>query len=560
MVSSSGSANIATVKVEGKANYLFDHPFGLKRYPLPKSVLVEQVLIPTRDGINLAATLFRPRTADPVPAIVTATLYGKDNYNQWTYFQDPPEGNIPGGAFYMGDVTVSDHTAFEAPDPGFWVANGYAVMLVDLPGFGRSELDPAATPGPEARWADIFAWVEKQKWSTGKVGMSGVSALCCAQWIAAKEAAPSQLKAIVPWEGFNETGPAGGYGGVPEVAFPDWLRNVWIGPNINPQARGPEPFLFDWKYDTSSIKVPALVCASFSDQELHTWDTFDAFTRLKSADKWLYTHRRQKWGAYYGKPELELQKRFFDRFLKSDERAMDGVPRVQLEINRSRSDYKRVYADDWPIPDTTYQPLFLDAKVSQLRTEQPQQASTSVFGPTPANDPDNRAVFDFTFQKETYLVGHMALKLFVEIEDSDDLDFLSFVKKLDRQGDEVYFFSASGGAANGPVTRGWLRASHRTLNKARSTLWRPVLAMSDPQPAPAGQVIELDIPLMPSGTIFQEGDVLRLVVQSWAAAAGQWEGGVWDTIKTGRCRLHTGPSNLSRLLVPVVDSKNLRQA
>lgn len=142
MVSSSGSANIATVKVEGKANYLFDHPFGLKRYPLPKSVLVEQVLIPTRDGINLAATLFRPRTADPVPAIVTATLYGKDNYNQWTYFQDPPEGNIPGGAFYMGDVTVSDHTAFEAPDPGFWVANGYAVMLVDLPGFGRSDQIP----------------------------------------------------------------------------------------------------------------------------------------------------------------------------------------------------------------------------------------------------------------------------------------------------------------------------------------------------------------------------------------------------------------------------------
>ena len=57
-MSSSGSANIATVKVEGKANYLFDHPFGLKRYPLPKSVLVEQVLIPTRDGINLALPSF----------------------------------------------------------------------------------------------------------------------------------------------------------------------------------------------------------------------------------------------------------------------------------------------------------------------------------------------------------------------------------------------------------------------------------------------------------------------------------------------------------------------
>ncbi len=32
--------------------------------------------------------------------------------------------------------------------------------------------------------------------------------------IAAKGNAPPQLKAIIPWEGINETGPGGGYGGM----------------------------------------------------------------------------------------------------------------------------------------------------------------------------------------------------------------------------------------------------------------------------------------------------------------------------------------------------------
>ena len=72
-----------------------------------------------RDGITLAGTLFRPREeSEPVPVVATATPYGKDRYDQWDNFWDAPAGNVPGGGFYMGTVHVSDHTAFEAPDPG----------------------------------------------------------------------------------------------------------------------------------------------------------------------------------------------------------------------------------------------------------------------------------------------------------------------------------------------------------------------------------------------------------------------------------------------------------
>lgn len=541
---------------EGEKNFLDDHPFDLVQTPLPDGILVEQARIPMRDGVELAATIFRSEGGDPVPAIATATPYGKDNYQQWHNFRDAPRGNVPGGGFYLGHVEVSDHTPFEAPDPGYWVPNGYAVVLVDLAGLGASGSNPENSPGPESRWWDTMAWLGEQAWCTGNIGMSGVSALCATQWIAGKDPAPPQLKAIIPWEGINETGPAGGYGGIPETVFPAWIGGVWVGPNVNPEAGGPEPFLFDWPYDTSAITVPALVCASFSDQELHTWDTFDAFTRLRSENKWLFNHRRQKWGAFYGTEELALQKRFLDRFCKGDSTAMDGVPTVRLEVNEDRFQYKVITAEAWPVPGTDYQSLHLDAATGTLSSDPATQDSSAEFAPTPVDDTTNRAVFDHTFTEDTDLVGHMALKLYVEGVDTDDLDTFVGVEKLDRDGNEVYFFSASGGNANGPVTRGWLRASKRALNTERSTEYRPVRDYSVDQPLQPQEVADVDIPLMPSGTTFRAGETLRLIVQSWSTP-GQWEGGEtrqWGTIQTGYTRLHTGPKHPARLLLPVLPS------
>ena len=539
---------------EGEAGFLDDHPFDLIRSPLPDGVLVEQVSIPMSDGIELAGTVFRPANSETVPVIATSTPYGKDDYQQWNNFRDAPEGNVPGGGFYLGHVEVSDHTPFEAPDPGYWVPQGYAILLVDHPGLGKSGSNPTAGIAINQRWHDIMAWLEQQPWCTGSVGMSGVSALCAVQWMAAIDPAPPQLKAIIPWEGINEGGPAGGYGGIPESAFPVWIGQVWIGPNVNHNAAGPEPALFDWQYDTSRISVPALVCASFSDQELHTWDTFDAFTRIKSEHKWLFNHRRQKWGAFYGADELALQKRFLDRFLKNDATAMDGVPAVRLEVNEDRHTFKVVTTDTWPVEGTTYKSLYLDSTAGALAHEPPSAEGRTAIAPGPVNDTGNRAVFDHTFTEDTDLVGHMALRLFIEGVDTTDLDLFVGVEKLDTEGNEVYFFSASGGNANGPVTRGWLRASKRTLNQSRSTEYRPVPDLSTDAPLTPGGITQVDIPLMPSGTTFRAGETLRLVIQSWSQP-GQWEGGEtrqWVTLQDGSTLLHTGGDHPARLLIPIL--------
>ena len=124
-----------------------------------------------------------------------------------------------------------------------------------------------------------MAWIAEQPWCTGSIGMSGVSALCATQWIAAKDPAPPALKAIIAWEGINESGPGGGYGGIPRrLQRMDGKR--WRGPNVNPDSEGPEPHIKDWRFDTSSISVPSLIAPVSPIRKLHTWDTFDAFTRI----------------------------------------------------------------------------------------------------------------------------------------------------------------------------------------------------------------------------------------------------------------------------------------
>jgi uncharacterized protein len=231
----------------------------------------------------------------------------------------------------------------------------------------------------------------------------------------------------------------------------------------------------------------------------------------------------------------------------------ETVSRPRLEINSNRFAYKVVHANTWPVEETQYRSLYLDAASRTLR-EAPATGAAATITPSPVGDPANRAIFDFKFDKDTDVVGHMALRLFIEGEETDDVDLFVGIEKLDRDGNEVYFFSASGGNANGPAARGWLRASWRQLDGERSTPWRPVLSMTGRKPLSPGEIVETSIAIMPSGTTFRAAETLRLVIQCWSVR-GQWEGGEtreWNAITTGRCRLHTGGENASRLLIPIV--------
>jgi len=128
------------------------------------------------------------------------------------------------------------------------------------------------------------------------------------------------------------------------------------------------------------------------------------------------------------------------------------------------------------------------------------------------------------------------------------------VQKLDAYGDLIGFpFYAV--FEDGPVALGWLRASHRELDQERSRPWQPVLAHRRELPLAAGQIVPLEVEILPSGTLFRPGETLRLVIQGRDVyryprpLIQAWHD---DSVNRGPHVIHAGGEYDSHLLVPTL--------
>ena len=62
------------------------------------------------------------------------------------------------------------------------------------------------------------------------------------------------------------------------------------------------------------------------------------------------------------------------------------------------------------------------------------------------------------------------------------------------------------------VSRGWLRASHRALDKKCSTEMEPYHSHASPEPIIPGQVYRSDISIEPTAYLFKKGHRIRLEI------------------------------------------------
>lgn len=123
------------------------------------------VRIPMRDGVELAATLYRPAgQKEPLPVVFTLTPYIGDSYH---------------------------------PRAMYFARHGYVFALIDVRGRGSSggTFDPMAQEARDGH--DVVEWLARQSWSNGKVAMWGGSYAGYDQWATAKER-PPHLATIVP--------------------------------------------------------------------------------------------------------------------------------------------------------------------------------------------------------------------------------------------------------------------------------------------------------------------------------------------------------------------------
>jgi predicted acyl esterase len=106
------------------------------------------------------------------------------------------------------------------------------------------------------------------------------------------------------------------------------------------------------------------------------------------------------------------------------------------------------------------------------------------------------------------------------------------------------------------VTKGWLRASHHRLDLDRSEPWRPVHPHDAAEPLRPGQVVPVELELLPSSTLFRRGEVLRLDVQGrWFfrknPLVGQFPA-AYARSPRGTAVLHCGGQFDAHLLIPLL--------
>jgi predicted acyl esterase len=517
-------------------------------------MLIERdVEVTTRAGRTVQADVYRPRDErEKVPPIIAWSPYGK---------HDP----APIGQIYPASGVRPEHMSelvtFESPDPAYWVPRGYAIVVADIPGTWYAR-GPASYVSPEEAedFYDFIEWAGVQGWSNGKVGLSGVSYLTVAQWrVAALH--PPHLAAINPWEGWSDTyREVARHGGIPETSFWPYIWDRWgasTGPIEDLERETREHPFFDdfWASkaaDLEAITVPAFVVGSWTDQGLHTRGTLEGFRRISSAQKWLYVHGRKKWAEYYLPENVERQVQFFDRFLKDADNGVDEWPRVQAEIRTGYYAGELVETTDWPLPDIDYRPLHLDAATGRMTEAAPsEEHSASYHG---LGDPflPERLVFEHRFDEPADIVGHARAVLFMSAPHAEDMDVFVGLFKRDAAGEIVPFpFYAQ--FEDGPVALGWIRASHRELDEERSTPFLPVLAHRRALPLEKDGPTRLEIEILPSGTRFEAGESLVLVVQGHdiknyrkPLVYARHE----TDINTGPQILHTGGDHDSRLILP----------
>lgn len=565
----------------------------------------KDVGVPMRDGKKLAVDIYRPDSDEKFPALLAFAIYNKDLQGPDAAEALPPQ---PSWAPMWAGL-------LEAGDTKFFVSRGYVHVIGSPRGIGKSE------GGGSREWDcyDLIEWIAAQPWCDGNVGMIGISGFGAEQLAVAKQQ-PPHLKAIFPFDPRGAYGPLGGFrdehpGGVLHVfrylighfsaihqskgqpgTLPPEKEKLWQAAMNNPDYRiyphiynvvaqkgqhlPPYFELLINPYDNedavrkseaefANVKVPTYTGSG--------WYAYTYKTHLNGAQNWFRELDVPKKLMFAGPAHLERPFHSFhgemlkwhDHWLKGIDTGVMDEPPVKFWV-MGANEWRT--ASDWPLPETQWTKLYLNSW-ERLRAEP--------FTPSSVDDeqaPDSFVQMPITqtgtIQKLRYLTeplaadtlvaGPMALNLFAAI-DQDDTNWIVILKDV---GPDVSVLSAREGERQLPqnlpqreITRGWLKASHRAIDAARSEPWRPwhPLTREAQIPVVPGEICEYAIEIMATANLFRKGHRICVEITSLDLPTGI--GGATNaeyipyhicSSRTTLHRIYHDARRPSHLLLPVI--------
>lgn len=522
-------------------------PLNSRTYVAEEGIIcMQDVPVKMRDGITIYVDIYKPEHVEKVPLIVSWSFYGKrpfDGQSEWQIMGVPP-------------ATVSNMSKFESADPGYWCRRGYAVANVDPRGIGHSEGDfmQFCTQDGQDGY-DFIEWAAEQTWCTGRVALTGNSCVAMTQWRIASQC-PPHLCCIAPWEGTSDMYRESLYeGGIPAHTFVGMVLRDAVGYNyIDNTVLNAEKYPFinhpywkdkdpDWK----AIKIPVYVTACWN--HFHLRGSINGFRKIRSSKKWLRAHRNFEWPDAYSNKYLTDLEKFLDRYLKLERNGWELTPKVRIEVQDAYDyDFQTDRPEEaFPLKRTKYEKLYLDASdLSMKAAPVEQEAKTSYESNT------GEVCFDYRFEEDTELTGYMKLRLWVEAEGHDDMDLFINVQKLSTTGEwlPVTIFGEPH-----PGVWGKMRVSRRKLDEKLSTDYNPVQAHTCDEKLSPGEVVPVDIELVPTSRIWHKGQQICVQVAGRYIREDWFEPLCWDTDNKGNHVIHTGGKYDSFLQIPVVPPK-----
>jgi predicted acyl esterase len=493
------------------------------------------------DGLVLRADVFRPVADGQYPVILSYGPYAKglamqEGYKHaWVRIIKAAPETLEGSS--------NKYQNWELFDPEKWVPDGYVLVRVDSRGAGRS-------PGYLETWSPREAkdialcvdWAGVQPWSNGKVGIHGISYYSMNQWQAAP-LKPKHLAALSIWEGSSDYyRELCRHGGILSDFYSSWYpRQVTavqhgVGDKGYKSAVTGEPvagpatlsddelrrnradcdgdalrhrMLDDYhqarlpKFE--DIEAPLFSSANWGGMGLHPRGNFEGYLRAGSKQKWLEVHGDTHFTLFYAKYGQDLQRQFFDRFLKGIDNGWEKRPKVLVNVRHPGEKFVPRAENEWPLARTQWTKYYLHHG-GALNTQQPREQTALTYETTG----DGVTFSTPPLAEELEITGPVAAKLYVA-SDTTDADLFLVLRVFDPAGKEVTFVGSNDPRV--PVGLGWLRASHRKLDPKETTPYRPWHTHDERWPLTPGVPVECDVEIWPTSIVVPVGYRLTLSVR-----------------------------------------------